>query len=390
MSISCYICEKEIDKEEEASIDYTECDSCVRNFHYKCAGTKAKERDARNASKCLRLFCRICMEDCEGTLERLKEMTKLLYKLDLHNQMQIVAKQAENETIATISSQLKSLEAKVSKLETGTTTQTSSSTHTHTYASTVKRGNVQPAVVIKPKKKQQNSKKTFSEISENVNNANVDVCGSRNVRGGGIVLRCNNAADTMKVKQLVNDKFGDSYEVLLPKIKSPRLRISNIDPELENDDILGELKNHNQPINNMDMKLVAVIPRKYRDNEYNDIVVEVSSAAYKQLMEMGKLRLPWRECRIFEHLYLIRCYKCCGFFHKSTDCKNSQKCSTCSGPHKSVDCKSKSKCCANCKESNTKFKTKLSTNHHAWSKDCSILKRHQAKLASKIEFNENE
>lgn len=390
MSISCYICKKEIEKEEEASADYTECDSCVRFFHYKCAGTKTKERDARNGSKCLRLFCRICMEESEGTIERMKEMTKLLYKLDLHNQQQIVAKQAENETIATISSQLKALEAKVTKLETGSAKQTSSSTHTHTYANAVKRGNVQPAVVIKPKKKQQNSKKTFSEISENVNNANVDVCGSRNVRGGGIVLRCNNAADTMKVKQLVNDKFGDSYEVLLPKIKSPRLRISNIDPELENDDILGELKNHNLPLNNMDMKLVAVIPRKYRDNEYNDIVVEVSSAAYKQLMEMGKLRLPWRECRIFEHLHLIRCYKCCGFFHKSTDCKNSQKCGTCSGPHKSANCNSKSKCCANCKESNAKFKTNLSTNHHAWSKDCPILKRHQAKLASKIEFNDNE
>lgn len=89
MTLSCYICDKEIEKEEEASIDYTECD-----FHYKCAGVNKKEKEARKASKCLRLFCKMCMEESEGTIERLKEITKILYKLDFHNQQQIVAKQA--------------------------------------------------------------------------------------------------------------------------------------------------------------------------------------------------------------------------------------------------------------------------------------------------------
>lgn len=201
ISLKCYICVKEIEEEEEASVHYTECDSCDRNFHYKCAGLNKKEKDARNSSKCRRLFCQVCMDESEGTIERMKEITKLLYKLDLFNQQQIVAKQAENDAIAAISAQLQALETKVSKLETGNANQT---------------------------KKKQHSKKTYEEIVTNVNIAKVDVCGSRNVSGGGIVLRCNNTADTMKVKQLVSDKLGDNYEVLLPKIKLPRLRITNI------------------------------------------------------------------------------------------------------------------------------------------------------------------
>lgn len=261
--------------------------------------------------------------------------------------------------------------------------------HTNTYANALKRNTVKPTVVIKPKTNQQ-SKKTLEDISTNVNDSALDVCGTRKIKGGGVVLRCNNSKDTLKVKQLVNDKLGDNYDVVLPKVKLPRLRITNIDPEIEKDNILDELKHHNPQLQVMELRLVAVIGRKFKDNECNDIVIEVSGAVYKQLVEMEKLRLPWRECKILEHLHLIRCFKCCGFSHKSSICNKQQKCSACSGPHKFANCKSKIKCCINCKTSNEKFKTKLDTKHNALSKDCQILKRHLSNLANKIEYNDNE
>lgn len=135
------------------------------------------------------------------------------------------------------------------------------------------------------------------------------------------------------------------------------------------------------------MKLITVINRKRKNHSYNDVVVEMKCDKYKDVLEVGKLRLPWRECPVFEHLHLKRCYKCCGFSHKSNECKQAQICSRCAGPHKFSDCQNDTVCCVNCKQSNEHFRTKLSVNHHAFSKDCPINKRRLASLVNKIEYN---
>lgn len=355
----------------------------------KCAGVRIKDVEAKRRSTCLRIFCPDCFENkSNGTYEKLKEIAKILYKIDLFNQEQIVKQQKNDDVTASFARQINSLESKVIALESGSVTN-KTVTNTKTYSNAVNRKNVKPTVVIKPRNKQQCAQ-TLTDISNKVDKSMVNVCGTRNARDGGIVLRCENATETMKVKQLVIDNLGDDYEVILPKVKSPRLRISNIDPEIPKEDILSELKSHNPSINNMNLRMITVLGRKYRDCVYNDIVVEVNSIEYKQLIELKKLRLPWRECRIFEHIYLVRCYKCCGFQHKSNDCQQNQKCGSCSGSHKFVDCKSKRKCCVNCKSANDKNNLNFDTNHHAWSKQCPILKRHLSKLVNNIEYNATE
>lgn len=183
------------------------------------------------------------------------------------------------------------------------------------YANAVKK-TTKPAVVVKPKNKQA-SKKTRDEISEKVDKNMVNVCGVRDARDGSVVLRCDSAAETMKVKQLFDEKMSEQYDIVLPEVKCPRLRITNVDVDIQKDDILNELKSHNKQMERMKIKLIAVIARKYRDNEYNDVIIEVDADAYKKLKELQKLKLPWRECKVFDHLYIMRCFSCCGFFHKS-------------------------------------------------------------------------
>ncbi|RYX86063.1 hypothetical protein EON73_02690 [bacterium] len=245
--------------------------------------------------------------------------------------------------------------------------------------------------MIKPKNRQECAK-TLETITSNVDTAAINVCGTRNVKDGGIVLRCVNATDTMKVQQIVTEKMGEDYEVILPKIKKPRLRITNIPSELQKESIINELKKSNDTIKDMEMNLITVINRKAtsRQTASNDIVVEINGAAYTKLMNLKVLKLPWRECRIFEHVYMKRCYKCLGFSHIAKDCKNEQKCSKCAGPHKFSECKSKKLSCANCRHANESLKNKMSTNHHAWSKDCTVYKRRIESLVNKIEYNPTE
>lgn len=136
----------------------------------------------------------------------------------------------------------------------------------------------------------------------------------------------------MKVKQVVTEKLGDNYEVVLPKVKCPRIRITNIDKEIATESILDELKKHNSNIDQIDMQLVTVIPRKRYSAEWNEAVFEVKADAFEQMLDIGVLSLPWRECKIYEHLHVSRCYKCCGFSHKSNVCRQEQqKCSRCAG-----------------------------------------------------------
>lgn len=296
------------------------------------------------------LYCPDCFQQKSiGTIDKLNQIMKLLYKLDLSNQQQKVLP-TSNNNLSSIETKLNELTDKISassEQNNNNASEADKSKSTSTYAETAKRSTVKPAVVIKPKTKQ-TSTKTLDELKYNVDKASIKVCSTRNVRDGGVVLRCENPTETMKVKQIVIEKLGENYEVILPKVKNPRLRISNVDSEIEKDAIIGELKKHNSSIENIEMQLITVIPRKHRSRVFNDIVVEVKSDAYKLLLEMGVLNLPWREC----HIHIKRCYKCCGFYHKSDECKQSQKCSRCAGQHKYSECKSKKLYCTNCSSSN--------------------------------------
>lgn len=366
MTSLCNKCELEVGDD-----DYFECDNCNALFHTKCVGVTKSEIKARKNSKCLRIYCPDCFESQDsGTFAKLKEILGVLYKLPKIIETKL---DAFTTSISSIIASNKADTANAPK------------SNKPSYADISKR-NVKPAVIIKPKKSQQ-STKTFEDFSTTVDKSEVKVCSTRNVRDGGIVLRCENESETMKVKGLIDERLGDEYEVVMPKVKRPRLRVTNVDAEIPKDQILDELIKHNVELTYAEMKLITVINRKRKNHSYNDVVIEMKCDKYKDVLGAGNLRLPWRECHVFEHLHLKRCYKCCGFSHKSNECKQEQKCSRCAAPHKFSECQTENVCCVNCKHSNDKFNTNLAINHHAFSKECPINKHRLASLVSKIEYN---
>lgn len=381
MSSMCYKCENDIEENDK----FIECDGCNSLFHLKCANVNLTEAKARKNSKCLKLYCPECFKaKTEGTAEKLKEALALLYKMDCCIQQQ---------KTSTIEQKLAALEAKITANNATQCTQnivhqTPKPSHA-TYANVVNKTNVKPTIVIKPKTKQ-TCAKTIDEISKKINKNDISVCDTRNARDGVVILRCHNKSETLKAKQVVNEKLGSNYDVILPKVKKPRVRISNIATDIPNESIVDELKRNNEQIKDIELKLVTVIPRKIRSVESNDAVFEVCSESFNKLIEISILNMPWRECRVYEHLHVKRCYKCCGYFHKSTECTETQKCSRCAGAHKHSECKSKLSCCVNCKLANEKFNLNLKTNHHAWDKNCPVFQRKLASVRNKIEYNETE
>lgn len=213
MSSLCNVCNKSIDCEKEE--ECTQCDGCEIFLHLRCHNIKQKEINGRKNSKCVRLYCPDCIDKKDNnTAEKLKDVMKLLYKLDLFNQEQKIQNAVQNDTIKTISEKLdhiekvvgaNSMNCGISGINNNNIGQQQAS---QSYACVTKKNSVKPAVVIIPKNKQ-DSKKTFEAVTTNVNKNDVNVCGTRNVRDGGIVLRCVNTTETMKVKQLINEKLGD-------------------------------------------------------------------------------------------------------------------------------------------------------------------------------------
>lgn len=375
-------------QQQEEDDEIFQCDMCDSSYHIKCQKVKKSDVKAKKASKRIRIFCKECEESQESSvMKKVLELVKVVYKIDMTIQERKPAEKSNEDIILSIANKLVVIEEKVSMLEKKSiSVPSSNNAQKPSYAKVVQSNNIKPAVVIKPKQKQ-HSKKTMEEIAKTVDKSQLKVCSTRNVRNGGIVLCCDNKTETMKVKQMVRDKLGDEYDVVLPAIKNPRLRITNVDPDIPDAIIIDELKKNNEEINEFEMELVTIIPKKMRGSISNDIIVEVNSNIYKNLLELGVLSLPWRECRIFEHFYLKRCFKCCGFSHIAAECKNDQCCSKCGGNHKHNNCRSNKICCVNCKTANNQYNSSLDTRHHAWSKDCAIIQRRITRLRTKIEYN---
>lgn len=391
----CKKCEREITEEEEEQCDSFKCDECQCDYHNECAEVRKGDAKRRKSSKSLRILCPFCSEkNDESPYKKLDELMQLAYKTDVVVQEQKGTIDTNNNLLGTMAKSMRVLIEKVNELslkvdvmQSNSSTSTNVKQNAASYAKTASSNPVKPVVVIKPKQKQQ-SNKTYEELTKAVDKKSVDVCGTRNTRDGGIVLQCRTSTETMRVKQLVSDKLGDNYEVTLPAIKKPRLRITNIDASIADDKIIDELKQQNESIRDFDMKLVTVIPRKYRSAVTNDAIVEVKSDVYHQLLDIGVLDLLWSECRILEHLHVKRCFKCLGFSHIASQCKRpTQSCSRCAGPHRFADCKSNKMCCANCKAANQTNNLGLDTRHHAYSKGCTVLQRRIAVIRSKIEYN---
>lgn len=96
-----------------------------------------------------------------------------------------------------------------------------------------------------------------------------------------------------------------------------------------------------------------------------NVNIQVSSAAYSSIMNERKLNVGYQKCYVIDDFNIQRCYKCCGYGHKSALCKKTQKCANCAGDHDIRECKETQQSCINCKRHNDISSKKLETNHAA-------------------------
>lgn len=390
MSVNkCFKCEIEFEDDERSF----ECDGCSATWHLKCAGITKQEANIRDKSNRIRLLC----DDCNTTdpigiiANNVKTMMKFIYKIDMTLQNQVMTSANIEDTLTKNTEEIKRIETVINimKNEVITVAQAntnhSSPTNTSTTVNMVRQPGILPAVVVKPKNDKQTCEATMQKIKQCIGTSGTIVRNTQNIRSGGVVLSCANAGETMKMKQLICDKTGDEYEVLLPSIKRPRVKITKVHSDMNTDEILNDIKNKNENLGEAEIEIKKIIKR--RQTNTCDVIAEVDCKSFETMMMKKKLFIGWSRCDVNEHVYLKRCYKCCGFSHIEKECKRVLACSKCAEQHKSTACKSRKFGCINCITANDKYGLSLMTDHHAWSRNCAVLRKRVNGLKEYIQYN---
>lgn len=205
-----------------------------------------------------------------------------------------------------------------------------------------------------------------------------------NLPNGGIEIKCRNKQDLPKLHENATNKLGEGYNVVIPKQHKPKIRVTNMSVKHSEENIIACMRNQNELLRDADMKVLRVFDIKY--NESYGAIIEVEPKAFNIILSEKVIVIGMNTCDVTECISVLRCYKCCGYNHKSNVCRNKKACLRCGGEHEIRECKAKRSECVNCKRVLEKHSLDLDLNHPAWSKICPTLKRNLAKEKLRIAY----
>ncbi|XP_017464752.1 PREDICTED: uncharacterized protein LOC108358108 [Rhagoletis zephyria] len=92
-----------------------------------------------------------------------------------------------------------------------------------------------------------------------------------------------------------------------------------------------------------------------------------------KMLKSEKINIGWEKCRVQDGMGVSVCYKCTGFNHIATKCKDEEVCLKCLGNHKTMECtKEQINKCINCIRANKKFNPGLDVNHLTTNRQCPV------------------
>lgn len=243
-------------------------------------------------------------------------------------------------------------------------------------------------ILIKPTRKQEN-KVTKREIIKYVKTKDLQVGIQKvfNLKDGGIKIQCKSKEDVEHLKKEVVEKMSEHYETKTGNKKNPRIKIIGMEQDYTNEELVEVIKNQNDTISD-DSKLEVIVVKKMRTKYM--AIVEVDSKVFKSVMESGMLLVDLTVCTVFEHVDLLRCFRCTGYHHTSKNCKNKNTfCIKCGlGEHLAQDCETgvDKFCCPNCVEVNERHQLNFPINHGPFSRECEVFKKKADNERRKIEY----
>nr|CAI5818720.1 unnamed protein product [Callosobruchus analis] len=204
------------------------------------------------------------------------------------------------------------------------------------------------------------------------------------------MIFCGSQKDVDILKNALKRKMGNKYHLEEPAKFNPRLLVKNatLDEELkDNDKIVSDILRRNKLEGADDKSLKVVTLLKFKNSKNAHVVLEVSPQIRKNLIRRGFLYLGWKRCALEEHLNIMQYNKCCLFGHLEKNCRSDKTaCLKCAGNHTVKNCSRDILKCINCTSYNSKFNTKLNSDHSASDRACFLYEDHIYKLKRRINY----
>jgi hypothetical protein len=262
-------------------------------------------------------------------------------------------------------------------------TPTSTQKKSTTFADIVKNTDPKNCIVLKHKDGAGGEKSMFENLKEKVDPMGIGLKRVKCVSNGGVLVECCNKISLEKLKEEVNNKIGENVEIKSVNKFSVRMKLLGMSDDLQKSEIDEGLKKYNPSIRNLEFRTVFKYENRKKSFYKYNAIIESDVETFKKLIDLGTVTLGFDVCRIVPDYDIMRCFKCCGYNHKSETCKHKMACFRCGECHKFEECEKigdefvKPEKCVNCAKYCELTKEVLDIHHRAWSKDCFV---HQRKL----------
>lgn len=316
---------------------------CDKYYHTECAKIKSEEYQLIYSNKNIRWFCDKCNMNFDFMNKLYNDMAD--FKDSIKEEIKIV-----KELIQTTSEQNKEEKAVENK---------------KSYAEVT--GEV---MLIKPKAVQE-CKKTKETVCKSLNPSElgVGIKQLKEIKDGGILIKCNTREEIDKIKKAADKKLNENYNIRTPTQKNPKIKIVDINDQMSDEKLLNCILSQNEFLNHED-KYFKVVTTKKMKTKYMSII-ECDPLSFELIRSKGKICVGWSVCRVFEYVPVLRCFKCGVFGHKSSDCETEEKCLKCGKQdHLTKECVSEQLSCCNCIIVNSKFKLNLKIDHSTFDINC--------------------
>lgn len=341
--------------------------ACNKKYHYKCIGFTAPNLKFLNEHHNVKYIC----DDCENRPVSVlnKTIQNIFNYICIFDERFKRQESNSNQLFKELEDMRGIMQANVQSM---TSVDVNKSNDTPTFAEKVKERS-HPVVIVKPKSKQ-NSQDTRAKLAEKFPNPQaVNISNVKDIPNGGLAINCKNSSESIKLQEEASKHLGDDYTVIIPVVKKPKIKLCGMNEMFSADEMCERIKEQNYELSNCDINVISVFENKKRHTY--DAIVELDDEHFDKVMQSKKILIGWNSCHIEEYINVKRCFKCCGYNHKSNDCKNKLSCLKCGGEHKINECKADHFKCVNCSVVVNKWRVKLDTNHPANSKQCPVYKK---------------
>lgn len=205
-------------------------------------------------------------------------------------------------------------------------------------ANEVVRKKEEAVLIIKPRNEEEKSKSddksemTKNDIKNNIeiSKLGIGVTKMKKVTNGAVVVGCENKVQADKLKEKVEQDLGNRYVIHEPRKKKPKIKIYDVDKE--DSDGKQEFWRKIEEQNGFKRNMIKgkILHRTVGTREKGiTILAEMDDEASEKLLNLGKLKIGWKLCKVQEYIGLLRCFKCCGCYHFGKNCDKKETCGNC-------------------------------------------------------------